>query len=827
MMPAATAAAEQTGIDPRIIVAQAALESGWGRSAPGNNFFGIKSHGQDGGQTLSTTEVIDGQTVRINDSFRTYGSPEESVQGYADFIRQNPRYRAVMEAEGLEAQVAALGASGYATDPDYAAKIMQIASSLPAPNATITPNEDGTLSGGGFDRVDVSSIIGDQGGPTSADAGPAMTDAQMIENLPAEQPTMAFAPEPETTIRTAEGRIEPRLFSPFSGPALQAYNAAAGVAYVSEMTITGLEDLMNFSQEFRGNPAAFQDAAKNYVDQIAEQAPPEFQEDLRASLTTESQRRYLGMIDEQYKEADERANNSSKALMERFSTDFAEALASGRTEDAAVARQQLENILYARESLPGIAWTREQSENLLMGAMDEAERMRSTARTQQSNEWKDQFNTIITAANDNRASDFDALVNNQEAVQAHPELAREAMAMMTVRDNMPGFMGSTPDQQRAVLEQERSRPIGAQWETDVLDAMQKAHSATVAALENDPIQYGMDHIRGAPPVLDPSTAATNPAGFVQAMEARREFSQRMLEEGWIDQPAIFSTSEASAFSALLSKDQPAELRAALAASLVSGFGPDAITALGELDADPVTIFGGQLMAAGGSEETVRTAFMGQELLDTNQVQLPTGSARIAAFAPGVAQALQGMPNAGAAQEEVTKFAQALYASKAQGIDPTSDDAKLLMEQSINQAMGQTQHPRLGALGGVQDIGGYPVLLPIGVSGRKLQEAIDRSFSAEMAPRGIMDRAVAGMMLSENLPSGGLVPEVWQNASPRGAVPMWGNQPMTQDLFRDGRVRIVAAGGNMYRMEVNLGQSVTDITTEDGSVYVFDITKLAE
>jgi hypothetical protein len=677
--------------------------------------------------------------------------------------------------------------------------------------STITA-QNGTLNGGGFDTVDVSSIIGEQDTQVSTRSAP---------------PAPAMPQEPETTIRTSEGRIEPRLYSPMSGPILQAYNAAAGVAYVSEMSMRGLEDMMNLSQENQGNPAAFRDGAKEYIDQVIQNAPEMFREDLRNTLTTESQRRYLGMVDEQHREADQRANNSSKALMERFSADYAEALASGRSEDAAVARQQLENVLYARESLNGVAWTREQSENLLMGAMDEAERMRSTAARRTSDQWKDQFNTIITAANDGRTSDFDALVNNQAAIEAHPELAREAMAMMTVRDNMPGFMGATPTQQAEILAQERARPIGAQWETDVLDAMTKAHNATVKGLEEDPIQYGMSHIRGAPPALDPSMAAADPTAFVSAMNARREFSDRMVQEGWVDQKAIFTVAEAEMFSSLLSKDQPSEVRAALAASLVSGFGPDAVTAFGELDADPVTLFGGQLMAAGGSQAVVAQAFAGQELLDANQVQLPTGSTRIATFAPEVSTALAGLPNSGAAQEQITKFAQALYASQAQGLDPSSDDAKKLMTQAVNQAMGQTTHPRLGPLGGVQEVAGHSVLLPVGVSGQKVQHAIQNSF--EVVDTGAVgNTAIAlGGIFGMDVGQTELNAEMWQNASPSSAIPMWGNEPMKRSLFDDGRVRIVAAGGNMYRMEVTVGESVTDITTANGSAYVFDITKLLE
>lgn len=133
IMPMAQEASARTGLDPRLIVAQAALESGWGKSAPGNNLFGIKSHGMPGGNTMATTEVINGQPVTVQDSFRAYASPADSVKGYADFMTQNPRYEPVRTAQGLEAQVAALGKSGYATDPAYAQKVMQIAQGLPAP----------------------------------------------------------------------------------------------------------------------------------------------------------------------------------------------------------------------------------------------------------------------------------------------------------------------------------------------------------------------------------------------------------------------------------------------------------------------------------------------------------------------------------------------------------------------------------------------------------------------------------------------------------------------------------------------------------------------
>lgn len=78
LLPAAIEESKRTGVDPRIIVAQAAQETGWGKNAPGNNFFGIKSHGKGGGQSLNTHEYVDGKRVNVKDSFRTFGSPDDT-----------------------------------------------------------------------------------------------------------------------------------------------------------------------------------------------------------------------------------------------------------------------------------------------------------------------------------------------------------------------------------------------------------------------------------------------------------------------------------------------------------------------------------------------------------------------------------------------------------------------------------------------------------------------------------------------------------------------------------------------------------------------------
>ncbi|MFG6591286.1 glycoside hydrolase family 73 protein [Sulfitobacter sp. 1A12157] len=133
MMPHAMRVSEQTGLDPRLVIAQSAQETGWGKHAPGNNYFGIKSHGKSGGNTMATNEVVNGKTVRINDSFRGYEDMGDSVDGYASFLQENPRYRGMLSAPDLDSQVAELGKSGYATDPNYARSVASIAKSIQLP----------------------------------------------------------------------------------------------------------------------------------------------------------------------------------------------------------------------------------------------------------------------------------------------------------------------------------------------------------------------------------------------------------------------------------------------------------------------------------------------------------------------------------------------------------------------------------------------------------------------------------------------------------------------------------------------------------------------
>ena len=131
--PVAKEVAEDLGVSYKIVLAQAALESGWGKSVKGNGLMGIKSHGEEGGVAFTTHEVVNGKKVKITDSFRAYDTPEDSIRGYGKFLKANSRYRHFLRAgaENEDAQLSALQSSGYASDPKYAFKLRNIMNGLP------------------------------------------------------------------------------------------------------------------------------------------------------------------------------------------------------------------------------------------------------------------------------------------------------------------------------------------------------------------------------------------------------------------------------------------------------------------------------------------------------------------------------------------------------------------------------------------------------------------------------------------------------------------------------------------------------------------------
>lgn len=140
LLPAAQSAATQLGVSPAILVAHAALESGWGQrpllNADGSNshnLFGIKAGTDWHGATtrVLTTEVQGGVAQKQMATFRSYHSYQEAFADYARLLQSTPRYQQVLnQGDSMQDFAQGLQRGGYATDPGYANKLMDVMSSL-------------------------------------------------------------------------------------------------------------------------------------------------------------------------------------------------------------------------------------------------------------------------------------------------------------------------------------------------------------------------------------------------------------------------------------------------------------------------------------------------------------------------------------------------------------------------------------------------------------------------------------------------------------------------------------------------------------------------
>lgn len=146
LLPHAKLASQSTGIPPHFMLAQAALESGWGKheirhadKSPSFNLFGIKAGENWKGNSIEvvTTEYVNGVPQKMIEKFRTYSSYAEGFHDYAKLLSNNPRYAEVLNTQDAKTFATGLQRAGYATDPAYADKLMRILNSTALNKETI------------------------------------------------------------------------------------------------------------------------------------------------------------------------------------------------------------------------------------------------------------------------------------------------------------------------------------------------------------------------------------------------------------------------------------------------------------------------------------------------------------------------------------------------------------------------------------------------------------------------------------------------------------------------------------------------------------------
>ncbi|ANS84768.1 Peptidoglycan hydrolase FlgJ [Vibrio scophthalmi] len=135
MKPYAEKAARALGVDSSLLLAQAALETGWGQKmvantrGSSNNLFNIKADKSwDGAKVATQTlEYHQGVPVQEKAAFRSYSDYEQSFNDYVRFLNENPRYTTALRHGGNSEQfIRGIHQAGYATDPKYAEKVLRV-----------------------------------------------------------------------------------------------------------------------------------------------------------------------------------------------------------------------------------------------------------------------------------------------------------------------------------------------------------------------------------------------------------------------------------------------------------------------------------------------------------------------------------------------------------------------------------------------------------------------------------------------------------------------------------------------------------------------------
>lgn len=140
VLPQAKKAAKALGLNPLLLAAQAALETGWGKfmvsdekGQNSHNLFNIKADGRWQGEKMdvATTEFYGGQPIKEQASFRAYESFDQSFDDFVNFLQNNPRYQPALAAAGDPEQfMTQLHQAGYATDPNYSSKVLSVFNQL-------------------------------------------------------------------------------------------------------------------------------------------------------------------------------------------------------------------------------------------------------------------------------------------------------------------------------------------------------------------------------------------------------------------------------------------------------------------------------------------------------------------------------------------------------------------------------------------------------------------------------------------------------------------------------------------------------------------------
>lgn len=333
---------------------------------------------------------------------------------------------------------------------------------------------------------------------------------------------------------------------------------------------------------------------------------------------------------------------------------------------------------------------------------------------------------IASIASAGRTAADEAFLSTPE-VKAHPKFA-EAAAAIELRDETPGLKTMTVPQLDQLIAAEEKKPITAEYQNERLKLLRTWRDQAAAKQETDTVGWATSAGLAVPelPDFDPA----DPQGFVAGLSRRLAFDETMRSQGYTKGQAVFSAAELAEIKAAIDPKADPETRIGVAR---------AFTALGDREAsylatvtgaDPAFVRATRLMVTTGSEGVAREILRGQQRIETGTVVMPSSPDLTRIFDEVTGGAFNGSP---IQKAEIIAAASALYADQATTLDPADADTPFkddgdkiaLFETAMQRVLGAVPDENgQYTIGGLQEVNGGLVPLPVGIAAQSVAEAFD-------------------------------------------------------------------------------------------------------
>ncbi|MEM9579053.1 MAG: hypothetical protein AAF891_00080 [Pseudomonadota bacterium] len=428
----------------------------------------------------------------------------------------------------------------------------------------------------------------------------------------------------------------------------------------------------------------------------------------------------------------------------------------------------------------------------------------------------DRLGEIIDIAGKGRVAVDEAWLASAE-VKAHPDYAK-AQAAIDLRNETPLLAQLAPAELDQLIAAERGQKVTKKFQTERLEVLQAIRERAVDGLSTDPVAYAANVGLPVPslPEFDPG----DPVAFGRALGARVAFGEQMRVEGYTTERRILTNEERQAIKAAAAIDQDPGARLALAEQLTRALPPQNADAIAELIGDPVFSHVGSLVTNGGARALGLDILRGQQVIENNSLVLPGQQKRLDPLYEGLGAIFADLPGGDQMQSNVMAATDALYAARARGVaasDALDEDQYM---QALHEVMGgEGQHNSRTATGGVQEVRDTLTILPMGVSAREAEGALE--FLGKRKRTAKPNNPYAGIghdfdpeMLSAQLTA----------VSANGKPPVVGGMPLDAQTAENLTLQAVGNDRFIFTYRVSDDTQRT-LATEDGETYEFSLRAL--